>query len=54
MTKSGDIIYTAKVNGLDGVLRWILGFGDKAKVLEPPELREKVKKTITKVESIYS
>ncbi len=54
LTKSGDIIYTAKVNGLDDVLRWVLGFGDKAKVLEPPELREKVKKTITKVKSIYS
>lgn len=42
----GTIIFTAKACGLRSILRWVLPFGDEAEVLEPPELRMTVAKTM--------
>jgi predicted DNA-binding transcriptional regulator YafY len=42
----GTVIFTAKACSLRSILRWILTFGDEAEVLEPPELREMVIKTM--------
>lgn len=36
------VIYCVTVNGLDEIMRWILGFGNQAEVLEPEELRQKL------------
>jgi predicted DNA-binding transcriptional regulator YafY len=36
----GSIRYTVTVQGLEEIQRWILGFGNDAEVLSPPELRE--------------
>lgn len=35
-----DVHYV--VDGLDEILRWVLGFGDQVEVLAPPELRSKL------------
>lgn len=43
----GTVIFTAKACSLRSILRWILTFGDEAEVLEPPELRVMVTKTMT-------
>jgi len=43
----GTVIFTAKACSLRSILRWILTFGDEAEVLEPPELRAMVTKTMT-------
>jgi predicted DNA-binding transcriptional regulator YafY len=36
------------------ILRWILGYGHHAKVLEPPELAEKVKEATLRAAAAFS
>lgn len=36
--KDGSVTLTFKVDGLNEIVRWILGWGSRAKVLKPPEL----------------
>jgi len=38
----GSCIMRVRVNGLDEIKWWIIGYGDQAEVLEPAELREKI------------
>ena len=38
----GSLLFEVDVDGLDEILWWILGYGDQAQVLEPPELRQRV------------
>jgi predicted DNA-binding transcriptional regulator YafY len=42
----GTIVFIAKACGHRSVLRWVLSFGDEAEVLEPPELRAMMAKTM--------
>jgi predicted DNA-binding transcriptional regulator YafY len=51
--KGGSLIYEVKVNGIEEISRWILGFGENAEVLEPKELRDKMKSTIKNLSKIY-
>lgn len=37
----------------DGLISWVMEFGEKLKVLEPPELAEKVKEKALKIVSLY-
>ncbi len=48
----GSLILYLKVGGLNELKRWVMGYGQGAKVLEPPELVDLVKKEI-KGMSIY-
>lgn len=41
--KNGAVEYRVEVAGIDEIARWILGFGREATVIEPPELRDKVR-----------
>jgi predicted DNA-binding transcriptional regulator YafY len=36
----GSVLYTATVRGIEEFRRWVVGFGDEAKVLEPAELKD--------------
>jgi predicted DNA-binding transcriptional regulator YafY len=47
------IIYTCLVEGLDTIERWILRYGDMARVLEPEELRDKIKETLKRTLNLY-
>ncbi len=38
----GCLLFEADVDGVDEIAWWILGYGDQARVLGPPELREKI------------
>ena len=38
--KDGSVTLTFRVDGMSEILRWILGWGSRAKVIQPPELRE--------------
>jgi predicted DNA-binding transcriptional regulator YafY len=38
----GSLIFEVDVDGLKEIVWWILGYGDRAEVLEPPELRAMV------------
>lgn len=51
--KDGTLIYEVKVNGIVEIGRWVLGFGEDAKVLEPKKLQEKIKSTIENMRRFY-
>jgi predicted DNA-binding transcriptional regulator YafY len=40
--KNGSVTLTFRVDGLNEILRWVLGWGSRATVIKPPELREMV------------
>ncbi len=42
MNPNGTLDFHATVSGLGEISWWILGYGDQAQVLKPPELRERV------------
>jgi len=51
---NGDIAFTVYVNGIAGIKSWVMGFGNKAKVVEPVSLKEEIKKEIEALNLIYS
>src|SRR3990172_1935708 len=56
VTKVGEkeAIYTVTVKGTDGIIRWIMGFGPEAEVVEPKEVRKKVKENASRLSKLYS
>jgi predicted DNA-binding transcriptional regulator YafY len=40
--KDGSVTLTFQVDGLNEIVRWVLGWGSRAKVIQPPELREMI------------
>ena len=42
----GRLLFTADYTDMENLITWILTFGDKAEVIEPEEVREKVRTTI--------
>jgi predicted DNA-binding transcriptional regulator YafY len=40
--KNGSVTLIFQVDGLNEILRWILGWGSRAKVIQPPQLREMI------------
>ena len=40
--KDGSVTLTFMVDGLNEIIRWVLGWGSRAKVIQPNELREMV------------
>lgn len=51
---NGDIAFTVYVNGTEEIKSWVLGFGNKAKVMEPAGLKEEIKNEIKALNLIYS
>jgi predicted DNA-binding transcriptional regulator YafY len=51
--KNGTITLSFKVDGLNEILRWVLGWGSRAKVIQPPELREMVVAQLNKAVDAY-
>lgn len=49
----GSITFHCEVEGLDEIVWWVLGYGPHAKVLEPPELIERVHRLISATANIY-
>ena len=50
----GRLLFTADYTDMDNLITWILTFGDKAEVLEPENVREKVRTTIEAMRKNYS
>lgn len=50
----GRLLFTADYTDMDNLITWIMTFGDKAEVLEPEEVREKVRATIEAMRKNYS
>jgi predicted DNA-binding transcriptional regulator YafY len=42
LQKDGSVILTFRVDGLEEITNWILGWAGRAKVIQPPELRDRV------------
>jgi predicted DNA-binding transcriptional regulator YafY len=38
--KDGTVTLTFQIDGLNEIVRWILGWGNRARVMQPPELRD--------------
>ena len=51
--KDGSMIMTLRVTDTVDLYSWILGWGEKIEVLEPPELRKEVMRTAEKMLKIY-
>ena len=51
--KDGSIIFEAEVAGTDEIKFWVMSWGSKAEVLEPPSLREEIRKETEAVRSLY-
>lgn len=52
--KDGSIEYTVKTRGIDEIKRWILTFGENARVIAPTELRDELKQISSKLNRIYN
>jgi proteasome accessory factor B len=42
------------VSGLSEIMWWILGYGDQAEVLEPPELRKRIREHAGRMAERYA
>jgi predicted DNA-binding transcriptional regulator YafY len=52
--KDDSIIFKAKVDGLEDIKRWVLGYGRLAKVLKPRELVDQITKEMKDISMLYS
>lgn len=51
--KDGSVIVTLKVTDTIELYSWILGWGEKVEVLEPPELRQDIIETAKEILAVY-
>lgn len=51
--KDDSIVFSAKVNGLTDIKKWVLGYGSLAKVIKPKELVDKLKGEIEAMVGAY-
>jgi len=51
--KDGSIIFEAEVAGIDEIKIWIMGWGAKAKVIEPDSLKMEIKSEIDSLQALY-
>ena len=49
----GTLDFRVTVSGLNEISWWILGYGDQAEVLEPPELRKMIAERIKRMAKMY-
>jgi predicted DNA-binding transcriptional regulator YafY len=52
-TKGGKLLFTAAYTDMDGLISWLMTFGDKAEVLEPAEARVKIAEAAVRMVEIY-
>ncbi|HID55465.1 TPA: WYL domain-containing protein [Candidatus Poribacteria bacterium] len=50
---SGELILRLRVGGLEEVKRWVMGYGSHAEVLQPEDLRQRIREEIKKMKKIY-
>jgi len=49
----GRLLFTVRYTNRGNVISWILGFGDKALVLSPPELAEEIRRIAENIAGAY-
>ncbi|WP_457577556.1 helix-turn-helix transcriptional regulator [Desulfomarina sp.] len=50
---NGDIVATFELPETDWILSWLLGLGDKAELIEPQEMRDRLRKKAEKIIKMY-
>ncbi|MFC2039857.1 helix-turn-helix transcriptional regulator [Chloroflexota bacterium] len=53
MQRDGSMIMALKVTDTYELLSWILGWGEKMEVLEPPEIRDEIIETVEAMRGVY-
>jgi proteasome accessory factor B len=51
--EDGTLDFSVRVSGLNEISWWILGYGDQAEVLEPPELRRMIADRAARMTAMY-
>ena len=51
--EDGKLFFQTEYTRKDHLISWLMGFGDKAEVLEPLDVREEIKCSIEKMKSMY-
>ncbi len=51
--KDGTLDFQVTVSGLNEISWWILGYGDQAEVLKPPELRSLIAQRVERMAAMY-
>ena len=49
----GKLYFEGFYTNMEGLLVWVLTFGDRIEILEPVELREKLLKMVAKIQNVY-
>ncbi len=52
--EDGSLLFEVDVDGIEEISWWVLGYGDQAEVLEPPELRELIAQRVARMHDCYS
>jgi predicted DNA-binding transcriptional regulator YafY len=52
--EDGSLEISFRVSSLENIIRWILSFGEHARILAPQELQERVRRTIGKMNYLYN
>ncbi|WZL79242.1 WYL domain-containing protein [Eubacteriales bacterium mix99] len=52
--KDGSIIFRARVDGLEEIKKWVLGFGRLARVIKPQELADQIVQETCEVQKLYA
>lgn len=50
----GRLDFHVTVSGLSEIMWWVLGYGDQAEVLEPPELRDRIRERVGRLAERYA
>ena len=50
----GSIVMEFRLHGLEEIIYWILGYGDKVKVLSPEVLRKKIVNKVSGIANLYA
>jgi proteasome accessory factor B len=51
--EDGTLDFRVTVSGLNEISWWILGYGDQAEVIEPPELRKIIADRVKRMAEVY-
>lgn len=50
----GSLLFEVTVDGIEEISWWVLGYGDQAQVIEPPELRRLIAKRVATMHAHYN